>query len=143
MNQHDVEDLHQITASHWNGPVGVHASANGLRRWEVTGEYGLVEAVLRAAIRDYQDFAVLRTRRGERSFREIERWFLVDDRNWHFSFVNVCEILDLEPTYIRVGLKMWREHIARYPDSATPMRCVNRIPLASQNGASPGPSKGE
>ena len=77
------------------------------RRNEGIGEYGLVEAILREAIREYQKFAGQRTRRGARLFREVDQWFLDDDRKWDFSFVNVCQILDLEPAYIRTGLKIW------------------------------------
>ena len=79
------------------------------RPQEVMGEYGLVEAVLREAIREYQKFAGHRGRRGSRLFREVHEWFLQDDRKWNFSFINVCQILDLEPTYIRTGLKIWCE----------------------------------
>jgi hypothetical protein len=139
MNQNDTVDLHQMIGGHWSGTAGVHASSNGSRQWEVRGEYELVEAVLRAAIRDYQEFAALNSRRGERSFHEIERWFLADDRHWHFSFINVCEILNLEPTYIRTALKMWRERIHEsYPDHMNQTRRVDRSTLVSQHGASRG-----
>jgi hypothetical protein len=76
-------------------------------RNEGMGEYVLVEAILREAIREYQKFAGQRTRRGARLFREVDQWFLDDDAEWDFSFVNVCQILDLEPSYIRTGLKIW------------------------------------
>lgn len=122
----DAEDLHPIFGDHWNGPVGVHAPSEGSRQWQVTGEYELVEAVLCAAIREYQKFAGLHTRYGERSFREVDGWFWADDREWYFSFLNICEILNLEPNYIRTGLKMWRERLQRDPDSANQMPRVNR-----------------
>lgn len=79
-------------------------------RWrQGLGEYALVEAVLRAAIHEYQKFAGHRTRREARLFREVHQWFLADDGAWDFSFINVCEILDIEPSCIRTGLKLWRE----------------------------------
>ncbi len=79
-------------------------------RWrEGLGEYALVEAVLRAAIYEYQKFAGHRTRREARLFREVHQWFLADDGAWDFTFINVCQILDIEPSYIRSGLKLWRE----------------------------------
>jgi hypothetical protein len=73
------------------------------------GELELAEAVLRHAIHEYQKFAGLRSRRGRQWFREVDSWFWADDRHWYFSFINLCEILDLEPAYIRMGLKVWRE----------------------------------
>ncbi|MGH7793956.1 MAG: hypothetical protein ACREQ2_03500 [Candidatus Binatia bacterium] len=132
--QNDAEDLHQITGGQWNGPVGVHAPSNGSRQHEVMGEYELVEAVLCAAIREYQEFAGLHTRHGERSFREVDRWFWADDHQWYFSFINVCEILNLEPAYIRTGLKMWRERIQQYPDSANQTRRVDRSTVGVEDG---------
>lgn len=77
------------------------------RRDDRMGEYVLVEAILREAIREYQKFAGQRTRRGSRLFREVDQWFSDDDRQWDFSFINICQILDLEPSYIRAGLKLW------------------------------------
>ena len=93
-----------------NGRVNVSPSDDSFNapRRIVVGEYVLVGAILGQAIREYQKFAGDRTRRGTRLFREIDQWFLEDDRKWDFSFLNICQILDLEPTYIRAGLKMWR-----------------------------------
>lgn len=39
--------------------------------------------------------------------REAERWFFNDDSRWLFSFVSVCDVLGLEPEYIRTKLKHW------------------------------------
>jgi hypothetical protein len=93
-------------------PVGIHAATNQTRRMEVMGEFILVQAILREAIRTYQKYAVKNGHRASRLFREVNDWFSSDDRQWFFSFVNVCDILGLEPTYIRTGLKLWRERRA-------------------------------
>ncbi len=79
------------------------------RPQDVIPEYGLVQAVLREAIREYQKFAGKRGRRGSRLFREVRQWFSENDTHWDFSFINVCQILDLEPAYIRTGLKLWSD----------------------------------
>ncbi len=104
-----TEDLEQITGGRWDSPVALLDSSAASRRQELMGEYGLVEAILREAIHEYQKFAGQQTRRGARLFRDVHQWFLADDREWDFSFINVCQILDLEPTYIRTGLKLWCE----------------------------------
>jgi hypothetical protein len=83
------------------------------RHGEIRGEYVLADAVLREAIREYQKFARYQSRRGVKLFRDVDQWFLADDRDSCFSFINICQVLDLEPTYIRTGLKMWRERIAK------------------------------
>ena len=90
-------------------PVGIHAATNQTRRMELMGEFILVQAILREAIRTYQKYATKKGHRASRLFREVNEWFSSDDRQWFFSFVNVCDILGLEPTYIRTGLKLWRE----------------------------------
>lgn len=82
------------------------------RRGERKGEYVLADAVLREAIRKYQKFARYQSRRGVKLFRDVDQWFSADDRDSCFSFINICQILDLEPTYIRTGLKMWRERVS-------------------------------
>jgi hypothetical protein len=81
------------------------------RHREIKGEHVLADAVLREAIREYQKFARYQSRRGMKLFRDVDQWFSADDRDSCFSFINVCQILDLEPTYIRTGLKMWRERV--------------------------------
>lgn len=86
------------------------------RHREIKGEYVLADAVLREAIREYQKFARYQSRRGVKLFRDVDQWFSADDRESCFSFINICQILDLEPTYIRTGLKMWRERVSN--DSA-------------------------
>lgn len=90
-------------------PMGIHAATNQTRRMEVMGEFILVQAILREAIRTYQKYAVKKGTRASRLFRDVNEWFSSDDRHWFFSFVNVCDILSLEPTYIRTGLRLWRE----------------------------------
>jgi hypothetical protein len=97
--------LSQITSM----PLGIHAATNQTRRMEVMGEFILVQAILREAIRTYQKYAVKKGNRASRLFREVNEWFSSDDRQWFFSFVNVCDVLGLEPTYIRTGLKLWHE----------------------------------
>jgi hypothetical protein len=105
-----------------NYPVASHATSNEMRRLEVMGEFVLVQAILREAIRTYQKFAVRKGTRANRLFREVSDWFSADDRQWFFSFVNVCDVLGLEPTYIRTGLKLWRERRLSAASSSAPVR---------------------
>lgn len=80
-------------------------------------EHHLMFAVLEDAIRCYQ--GTLNGHRGSRRcFRETEEWFESNDATWLFSFIGICEALDLEPEYIRAGLRRWRSREAtRRPDS--------------------------
>ena len=79
------------------------------RRGETRGEYFLADAVLREAIHEYRKYARYQSRPGVKLFYEVDQWFSADDRDSCFSFINLCRILDLEPTYIRTGLKLWCE----------------------------------
>ncbi len=79
------------------------------------GEIMLRRAVLEDAVRCFQKQFVGRGRRVQRLALEAEEWFAADDVDWPFSFVNTCEVLGLDPDYIRLGLKRWR---ARYYDEA-------------------------
>jgi hypothetical protein len=134
MSLHRSEEVEHLTSSRIHAASNAWESDSGARQQELMGEYGLVEAVLREAIREYQKFAGQQTRRGSRLFREVHEWFLADDRDWDFSFINVCQILNLEPTYIRTGLKMWHDS-NRKDDSAmlptaAPQRPARRSPLS-------------
>jgi hypothetical protein len=92
-----------------NFPLGTHAESNAIRLREIMGEFELVRATLDDAINIYRRYALAKGRRAQRLFREIDEWLAADDWSWPFSFVNICAILDLDPDYIRTGLKMWRE----------------------------------
>jgi hypothetical protein len=105
----EAENRRGLASAGLNVLVAAEPSEKLSRRAEITGEYVLIDAMLREAIREYQKFAGYKSRRGARLFHQVEQWFSTDDRDWCFSFLNACRILDLEPTYIRTGLKMWRE----------------------------------
>jgi hypothetical protein len=79
------------------------------------GEVALRRAILEDAVGCFQKQFVRKGRRVQRLAREAEEWFAADDMGWPFSFVNTCAVLGLDPDYIRLGLKRWRE---RYRDEA-------------------------
>jgi len=37
--------------------------------------------------------------------RQAEEWFFSDDFHWLFSFVSVCDVLGLQPRFIRMKLR--------------------------------------
>ena len=100
-------DLERFTLQ--NFPLATHAESNQTRLREIMGEFELVRATLDDAIHTYRKYALAKGRRAQRLFREVDEWISVDDRSWPFSFVNICEVLDLDPGYIRTGLKLWRQ----------------------------------
>jgi hypothetical protein len=92
-----------------NFPLASHAETNQARLREIMGEFELVRATLDDAIHTYRRYAFAKGRRAQRLFREVDEWISADDWSWPFSFVNLCEVLDLDAGYIRTGLKLWRE----------------------------------
>ncbi|MGH7967014.1 MAG: hypothetical protein ACRERD_35195 [Candidatus Binatia bacterium] len=74
------------------------------------GEIALMRAVLEDAVNCFQKESVKSGRRAQRLAREAEEWLFRDDYHWPFSFVNICGVLGLNPEYVRLGLKRWRQH---------------------------------
>ncbi len=75
------------------------------------GEKRLMVAVLEDAIRCYQDYISTRDRREWNLFYEAAEWiFSRNDDGYLLSFHNVCEVIGLDPGYIREGLLRWRHH---------------------------------
>ena len=70
----------------------------------------LLLALLEDAIHSYRKFASARNHAGRQQFREAEEWLLGGGSGWVFAFDNVCELLGLDPEYVRRGL---RESVAR------------------------------
>lgn len=100
-----------------DGNEGVDPSDFGLvadvglmrARAVVEPERNLLLAVLTDAIVRYQALACTSDIGRRRDLGEAERWLLSNDRQWPYSFVNVCEALGIEPTSLRGALASWRE----------------------------------
>jgi len=82
-------------------------AANFRRKIPLEPERTLLLAVLEDGIRCFQEnlFAVNGKRRT--LFDEAKEWLFSDDANWFCSFVSICTLLNLEPSYIRRGLRDW------------------------------------
>jgi len=49
------------------------------------------------------------TSKGQRLFRDADEWIAHEDKRWVFSFDNVCDMLDINPEYMRGGLRRWKD----------------------------------
>ena len=87
--------------------LGEDYAANFRRKIPLESERTLLLAVLEDGVRCYQEnlFAVSGKRRT--LFDEAKEWLFSDDTDWFCSFVSVCTLLNLEPNYIRRGLRQW------------------------------------
>jgi hypothetical protein len=72
-------------------------------------ECHLLWAVLENGVGEYMKYAAATSRRGKRLFREAEEWIMQDDPMWLCSFVSICHVLELDPNYLRTGLRRWHE----------------------------------
>lgn len=72
------------------------------------GVQALMHAVLDDALWTWKKQFITKGRRAQRLAREAEEWFFNEDESWPFSFVNICEALGLDPSYIRRGIHQWR-----------------------------------
>ena len=72
-------------------------------RWtpERTPEQRLMAAVLEDAVRELVRPSGAWYGAAARRRAEVVLWFESDDVGWPFSFVNVCEALDLDPSDVR------------------------------------------
>ena len=75
------------------------------------GEVALMRAVLEEAVDCFQKQFMKSGRRAQRLACEAEEWIYSDEVRWSFSFVNICAVLGLDPGYMRLKLKRWRENV--------------------------------
>jgi hypothetical protein len=74
------------------------------RRSQLDGERRLMLAVLEDAVDMYRKHVAARDARNRQLFLDAEQWIDDDDRTWVFSFLNLCDVLDLDGEYLRRGL---------------------------------------
>lgn len=74
------------------------------RQSQLTPEKKLQLAVLESAVYDIQRYRTARSVREQRLFREAYAWFTAEDDKNPFSFLIICQTLELDPAYIRKGL---------------------------------------
>src|SRR5882757_1977701 len=78
------------------------------RKHLLEGEKRLVLSVLEDAVECFMKCIDSSSNKGQRLFRDAEEWITLEDKKWVFSFDNVCEMLDVNPEYLRRGLREWK-----------------------------------
>jgi len=68
------------------------------------GEYALCAAILERALEDAKPNAREDLNHRRSAKREARAWLADDDRTWHFSFLNICDVLGIEPISYRRAL---------------------------------------
>ena len=79
------------------------------RKHLLEGEKRLILSVLEDAVECFMKCIDSATNKGQRLFRDADEWINLEDKRWVFSFDNVCDMLDINPEYMRTGLRRWKE----------------------------------
>jgi len=79
------------------------------RKHLLEGEKRLILSVLEDAIECFMKCMDSATNKGQRLYREADEWIALEDKHWVFSFDNVCDMLDINPEYMRRGLRDWKQ----------------------------------
>jgi len=73
-------------------------------------ERRLMAAVLEDAVACLSVNPTACSRRQARDFMEAQAWINeIEESDWVFSFPSVCELLGIDPSYLRRGLNQWCE----------------------------------
>lgn len=70
----------------------------------ISPERALVLAVMWQAVIDLQKHRFATRRQQQRLYWEAWEWVASDDRNWAYSFSNLCDMLNLNPEPLRKEL---------------------------------------
>ena len=82
------------------------------RKVALEPERHLMLAILEDAVVSFQKNLHARTAKKRALFEEAEAWLLHEEDSALFSFASVCNLLEIEPTYLRRGLMTWKRENA-------------------------------
>jgi hypothetical protein len=123
-----VERAPTTAADRWEvelEPVSVLPCQLGDRPFETArlqSEKRLQLAVLEDAVLTFDRLFGVEGTRSRRLFAEVQDWFASDDANGPFTFVTICDTLNLDSDYIRGGLRRWRSLITAAAARTPPFR---------------------
>jgi hypothetical protein len=72
-------------------------------------EKRLMLGVLEDAVACFHRYVFSRNRRERALVNETEDWIRDENSDYLFSFGNICEVLKLNPEYVRAGLLRWKQ----------------------------------
>jgi len=106
-----------------------------LRVFRAKGNLGpeerLMFAVLSDAVECFQKYVGAKGRRCQNLFNDAEAWIKNQDARWPYSFEHICDVLNISPNYLRIGLMRWRvtneSHKLRRKRMREPLRYQYRV----------------
>lgn len=88
-------------------------AANFRRKIPLEPERILLLAILEDGIRCYQENLTVSGGKRRLLFEEARDWLFSDDSSWFCSFVSICTLLNLDPSYVRRGLRQWEARMRK------------------------------
>src|SRR5262245_55142475 len=87
----------------------------------MVGERRLMAAILTDALECFQKNLARRVPKQRRLFRDAEQWIQSDERQWVFSFRNICDVLGIDAHALRAKTAAWKHaHVAERERASTP-----------------------
>ena len=74
------------------------------RSEHLEAEKSLLSAILDDAVQEYRKYSEAHNAEGKKRFREARDWIIREGKDWIFSFDTICDILGLDPDYVRRGV---------------------------------------
>jgi hypothetical protein len=106
------------------------------RKHLLEGEKRLILSVLEDAVECFMKCIDASSSKGQRLFRDADEWIALEDKHWVFSFDNVCDMLDINPEYLRRGLREWKQRkLAALERAAEERRTAAANPLVVEEPA--------
>jgi len=81
------------------------------RRAALSGEKRLMLAIVENALDHYQKYIVATDRIGRALFTEAAQWMASTSNDDVYSFENISETLDINPSYFRRGVAAWHKRL--------------------------------
>ena len=95
--QEESVSLADVIPIQYSDPVAV--------RLQESGEFRLLWAILEDAIECYFRYADQPSAQAQEQFREAAEWIGSEEEEWLCSFMSICRIFQIDPGYMRRGLR--------------------------------------
>jgi hypothetical protein len=94
-------------------------------------------AILEDAIFYFQEHHAEPQGKRKQEFEKVRRWLFEPTEDWVFSFENICSSLDLNPQYVRSGLRRWLKTNVSTHAAAPVRRRASKRPVLGAATARP------
>jgi hypothetical protein len=97
------------------------------RRVPLEAEKALLFAVLSDAIETFRKSVLSKSARGQTLFRETAEWIWDTQPDYFFSFKDICEVMDLDPAFLRRGLLEWAANNTQARNNKRKRYCMIKV----------------